>query len=574
MRRKIAWACLLLGWLFACTVSADALVTNQAMFATTIAEYYIEEDQIRVELEIGLDDLPAFRNLMPDEIYEKMGNAPRPYVERLEEFFARDLVIARSEEGAEGVLRGRLVEIGPQIRIRRDSISGEALPVAAEDEETVIAAVLSYPLEGHPAQLAFRPPRHSPLPSIGFVVYHNTVAVNDFRFLDQPILLNLDWKDPWYTAFVQRSMRRTYFAPMSGFLYIENFEVRKEIIVRPRDMQRWVDLGLADADVILADQRGAILEKISSFLTDRQPVTINGQPAIPILDRVNFLSRTLTSSMVVEPGIDINLDGAVVGVIFVYPVPGLPDSATMTWDMFDEFSVMVPAAAVDEAGPFKIFLDPDYAVLEWENFLLNPSAPGLIELSAPPSSMAQWLFALRWWALALGLVCAVLWGRSKGNVSAVACAVSLLVLGLSLIFGKPLAPPSAATEKVVIDLLSNVYLAFDYREESAIYDTLASSVEGDLLTDIYLETRRSLELASQGGARAKVQTVELKDIEFLPGTFPRGFNAKVTWNVVGSVGHWGHIHTRRNQYQAELSIQAVDDHWKLAAMNVLQEERL
>jgi hypothetical protein len=574
MRRKIHWPTLLLGWLLTCNVMADALITNQSMFATTIAQYYIQQGQIRVELEIGMNDLPAFRNLMPDEIYEKMGYEPRPYAERLEEFFARDLVIARPEGGPQSALSGRLLEIGPRIRIMRDPISGGALPVAAEDEETVIAAVLTYPLEGHPAQLIFSPPRHSPMPNIGFVVYHNTVAVNDFLFLGQAVLLNLDWKDPWYTAFDGRTMRRNYFAPMSGFLYIENFEVRKEIIVRPRDMQRWVDLGLADANVIPVDQRGMILEKISDFLMARQPVTINGQLAEPILDRANFLSRTLTSSMVVEPGIDINLDSAVVGVIFVYPVPSLPDNATMTWDMFDELTVMVPAAAVDEAGPFKTFLDPDYAVLEWQNFLKNPTVPGLIELPSPPSTLAQLLYTLRWWALGLALISVVVWGRGKGKTSAVAAVASLLVLGLSLVFGKPLAPPSAATEKVVINLLRNIYQAFDYREESAIYDTLKRSVEGELLTEIYLETRRSLELANQGGARAKVQAVELQDITITPGEASGGFGANVTWNVVGSVGHWGHIHTRSNQYQAELSIQAVDNRWKLTGMNVLQEKRL
>lgn len=561
---------LLLALLIANIARADALVANQSMFASTIAEFYIEGDKVRVELEIGLDDLPAFRNLMPDEIYEKMGNEPRPYAERLAEFFARDLPIATPE----AVLQGRLLDIGPRARIRRDPLSGDVLPVAAEDEETVIAAVLSYQLQGKPAQLIIRPPRHSPVPNIGFVVYHNTVAVNDFRFLSQPLLLNVDWSDPWYTAFEQRTMRRSYFAPMSGFLYVEPFEVRKEIIVRPRDMQRWVDLGLADAEVIAADQRDAILETIATFLAGRQPVTINGQPVEPVLDRANFLSRTLRSSMVVEPGIDINLDSAVVGVIFVYPVPGLPDNATMTWDMFDEHTVLVPAASVDEAGPFNTYLEPDYAVLEWQNFLQNPTVPSLIELDAPPSTTALWLYKLRWWALGLALISVVVWGRSKGNVSAAAAVASLLVLGLSLIWGRPLAPPLAATEKVVIDLLRNIYQAFDYREENAIYDTLERSVDGELLTEIYLETRRSLELASQGGARAKVKALELQDITITPGADAGSFGANATWVVVGSVGHWGHIHTRSNQYQAELSIKAVDDRWKLTGMKVLQEQRL
>lgn len=570
MIKIVSWVGLLMALALTCNVRADALVTNQSMFASTIAEFYVQRDQVRVELEIGMQDLAAFRNLLPDAIYEEMGYPARPYGERVAEFFTRDLVIATPD----GALGGRLLEIGPRVRIRRDPISGAPVPVAAEDEETVIAVVLSYVLPDEPAQLIFSPPRHNPMPNIGFVVYHNTVAVNDFRFLGQPVMLNLDWSDPWYSAFEQRTMRRSYFAPMSGFLYVEPFEVRKEIIVRPRDMQRWVDLGLADAEIIAAGQRGSILEKISSFLMTRQAVTINGEPTTPILDRANFLSRTLQSSMVIEPGVDVNLDSAVVGVIFVYPVASLPDSATMTWDMFDDRIVIVPAAAVDEAGPFKTFLEPDYALLEWRNFLLKPTIPGLVELAAPPSAVAQWLYTLRWWALGVVLISVVVWGRGKSSISAVAAVASLTVLGLSLVLGKPLAPPTAATEKMVVDLLRNVYQAFDYREESAIYDTLERSVEGDLLTDIYLETRRSLELANQGGARAKVQSVDLQEIQVLPGATRGSFRADVTWNVVGSVGHWGHVHTRSNQYQAELSIEAVDNRWKLTGMNVLQERRL
>ena len=126
----------------------------------------------------------------------------------------------------------------------------------------------------------------------------------------------------------------------------------------------------------------------------------------------------------------------------------------------------------------------------------------------------------------------------------------------------------------VFDLLRNVYQAFDYREESDIYDSLERSVSGNLLTDIYLETQRSLELANQGGARAKVKSVEMQSIAISAADEPDAFRARATWNVNGSVGHWGHVHTRVNQYQAELLIQAVDQRWKLIDMNVLQEQRL
>ena len=552
-------------------VAADAIMRSQAMFANTIAEIFVEESGVRVELEIGMDDIGAFRNLLPDAIYEGMDYLPRPHPERLAEFFASDMVIA----GDEVLLPGELLSIGPRTRIVRDQVTGEELPVVEEEAETVVAAELFYPFGAvRPGSLGFSPPVQFGMANVGFVVYHNTVAVNDFRYLARGMVLDLDWEDPWYSAFRIRNMRRSYFAPMSGFLYVEPFEVRKEIIVRPKDLQRWVDLGLEGATVIKADQRGLILEKIADFLTGKQPVVINGEVVTPILDRANFLNRSLKSSMVVEPGIDINIDSAVVGVIFVYPTPSLPASASMTWDMFDQRVQMVPASAVDEAGPLPIFLEPDYAVLEWQNFLKNPTVPGLVALAAPPSATALWMYKLRWWLVAAALVLMTLWLRRKQQTVAFAALLCGLLIAVSFVMGRPLAPPDAATETVVKDLLRNVYQAFDYRQESDIYDTLERSVSGDLLTGIYLETQRSLELANQGGARAKVKSVELQDIEIQPADEPAAFRVNATWNVHGSVGHWGHVHTRSNQYQADLLIQAVDGRWKLIDMNVLQEQRL
>ena len=36
---------------------ADAIVRSQAMFADTIAEFYVEDDRVRLELEIGSNDV-------------------------------------------------------------------------------------------------------------------------------------------------------------------------------------------------------------------------------------------------------------------------------------------------------------------------------------------------------------------------------------------------------------------------------------------------------------------------------------------------------------------------------------
>jgi hypothetical protein len=121
--------------------------------------------------------------------------------------------------------------------------------------------------------------------------------------------------------------------------------------------------------------------------------------------------------------------------------------------------------------------------------------------------------------------------------------------------------------------LHNVYRAFDFRAEEDIYDVLNESVSGDLLAEIYLDTRRGLELANQGGARAKVKQIDLETAIARPSE-AGGFLADATWVVSGSVGHWGHLHQRRNKYQAKLDIRPVDGVWKLVDMEVLQEERL
>ena len=125
---------------------------------------------------------------------------------------------------------------------------------------------------------------------------------------------------------------------------------------------------------------------------------------------------------------------------------------------------------------------------------------------------------------------------------------SMLAAGAVLILVGVWALPQAISPSYVSDeeageilsgLMKNIYGAFDYREESVIYEILERSASGDLLTEIYLETRRSLELANQGGARAKVKSVEMLEASQEPLGTEIGFIAQCKWSVSGSVGHWG-----------------------------------
>ena len=131
-------------------VRGDAIIRTQAMLASTIAEFYIENGRVLLELEIGSEDLQAFRNLFPDEIYERLGNPPRAASERRIEFFEADLVIA-VEDGAP--LRGRIVEMGARPRVQRDEITGEPLPTVGDETATVIFTRIEYSLPERPPVL-------------------------------------------------------------------------------------------------------------------------------------------------------------------------------------------------------------------------------------------------------------------------------------------------------------------------------------------------------------------------------------------------------------------------------------
>ena len=569
--RFLALVALLAGPLNA---SADAIMRSMAMFASTIAEYYVEEDRVRIELEIGEADIPVFRNLLPDEIYRQLGFGDQPFEQRIELFFSRDFSILNDGKALPGFIQ----KMGPATRLQRDQVTGEELPTAEEDAVFVLGATLVFPFEGQPDSLTLMAPIQTGQGNIGFVLYHLGIAVNDFRYLSSGYTVSLDWEDPWYSAFNARALLRQYMSPMTGFIYVEPFEVRKEIILRPKDIQQWVDLGLADQDVIRAGQQEEIKRRVVEFLEPHFPVKIDGQPVQGTLDRINFLRRTLRSSTVVD-GQDIDLLPATMGVIYVFPTDGLPQTVEMDWDVFTDKMQRVPASSVDQAGPLPVFLEPDYNVLAWENFLKHPDIPSLVKIQPPPTALQRIAAWGQWLMLALAILLLFVLIRARKaqrKMPALAIAGTLLAFMSAAFLAvenhRSRLDPEGL-QQLVGSLLHNVYRAFDYRGEEVIYDVLANSASGDLLTEIYLETRRGLELANQGGARVKVKDIEMVETSLLDSDGD-SFRVASRWNVSGSVGHWGHVHQRNNAYHARLEISDLNGVWKLTGLEILEEERL
>jgi hypothetical protein len=136
------------------------------------------------------------------------------------------------------------------------------------------------------------------------------------------------------------------------------------------------------------------------------------------------------------------------------------------------------------------------------------------------------------------------------------------------------APSQTEAAHIADGLLTNVYRSFDLRDEEAIYDRLEVSVTGDQLAEVYLENRRALELENRGGARARVDEVEILEVPSVRRDGEGGFRVVATWTVSGSVNHFGHVHYRQNRYDAALDLTAIDGTWKIRSIELLDERRL
>jgi hypothetical protein len=129
-------------------------------------------------------------------------------------------------------------------------------------------------------------------------------------------------------------------------------------------------------------------------------------------------------------------------------------------------------------------------------------------------------------------------------------------------------------ERVLHGLLLNTYRSFSNEQEEAAYDQLALSVVGDLLEEVYLQNRDSMTMDEAEGARTVIDRLDVKEIASMEKAGDGRIAVTAKWDVFGSVRHWGHEHYRCNTYRAKLILVPDGNYWKLAGVQILDEERV
>jgi hypothetical protein len=565
------------------SLRADYISLSGAENAENIAEIYILEDRVRLDLEVFVRHLDIFRPLVPEEMYTDPTEAD-PLEER-QASFANNIFRVVDETGS--ALPAQFVLVEPRQRVDRKSPFAGLIdprtrrPIPGPpDDKRVLYAEVEYLFEGRrPKTLTFVPPLDEngvAQVGIGFIAYHQTVPIIDFRYLGKSAKLELDWQDPWYSQFDNANLIRHNRSAIASFLYVEPFEARHEMLVRVRDMSEFVDLGIDDLTEIPAAQAATVKNKIAEFLVEHNTVTIDGQERLPIVDRVDFVVAAQRGIQIVEPDADIDLNTAIVGIIFAYIVDGLPQKVDVDWDVFPKAVERIPAIATDPAGPMQTFLTREDNVHSWTNLLKTYQDP----VSVPVVTV---LLALAGLVILLA-ACRARTAEPLFRAGAIGAAVVFFV---AAVVGQPflrvdvpvpavLAPRPGAeqAQEMIATLLRNTYRAFDFREEEAVYDKLATSVSGDLLTDIYLQNRQSFEIRQAGGAQARIKDVEILSVEPISTREGADLSLRSVWAARGEVDHWGHRHQRRNLYEAIVDLGVVDGAWKIIGFETLEERRI
>jgi hypothetical protein len=578
-------------------VRADWINFSGAQNAPNIAEIYINKDHVKVDFEIYVDDVMTFDRLMPDDFFEGYDIKRPSLSERMREFSEKGFQVI-ADDGQKLPATLKLIE--PRMRKERPSpvsfkinpYTGEPIPGPPEDKR-VLYAKLVYPFKKRPNSLTIIPPlddggKIAKVP-IGFVTYHEGMPLHDFKYLAEASKVVLDWDDPWYSAYEEKYLKRWQRSSLMSFLYIEPYEVRHEILARVKDLAAWTDLGLRGDEFIEADENEPLKRRVGAFFLERDKVLVDGEQLRPILDRTSLIKFSTTASLFIHQPEQLPINTTMLGVIITYLTEGIPQKVTSEWNLWSDRIQEVPTDAVDPAGPFPSYVTPDSNVLTWTNRLKSYQIPTVVGIEVDKSLTTMKIPLASVLCLLALLPVGLRIRKRRQDARPVGFHIALVILFAAAIFllypvlqvavAKPAAIAPEMTDEnavtVLDSLLKNIYRSFDFREEEDVYDRLATSVSGDLLSDIYLQNRKSLVVTQAGNAPARVKEVEVLDVDVRHlDDRPLGLLFGATWTAIGSVGHWGHIHIRKNQYNANIIVEPLDGTWKITGLELLEEKRL
>ncbi len=388
----------------------------------------------------------------------------------------------------------------------------------------------------------------------------------------------------WFEEQRKQTLGITDYSSIYSFLYIEDHEVRHEILMPLRTLAESVTLFRRDADFLDVDEQVSSRESIADYFVNGNPILLDGTAATPSVARLDFFGVDFKDLAKPPEQTRVSMASGRVGVILAYPIDAFPSTVDLTWNRFNELSYTVQMVVYSDESAERKTLSKvgGRNKYQWRSSGRRPAtAVAIPRVELKPRAI--WSFPLLSLALA---ALAVYMAARKPKQRATLFVIVLMALACwplvtwrvySPLQAKP-AIASANARQVVESLLGNAYGAFRLRDESAAYDALAQGVDGELLRSLYLQLRRGLLMQQQGGTVARVREIDTTsgepNVPSQPLGDERGFCYRLAWTIRGDVEHWGHIHSRTNQYEAIFTVEPRSGRWQLTNLDVLEEKRI
>ena len=489
----------------------------------------VREDEALVELKIMLEDLVMFHGLKADKTTLFAAKDLRQAAVKHRKFLI-DFFTVRDANGT-------LVP-GKVLRVNDIAITDEGAFQTELMKQQVIYLMEFKPKARQPF-LTFMQNfggKKAVLPAImDFMVLQKGVWMGTPVQLlaNRPHTVKFDWVNPptkppanWRELKKQREenfnkrLGITSYSGIYSYIYVTDREVRHEILVPLLSFEKWLKLERKNPDFLEVAEQEKAKKKIEEFFRNRNPMEINGLLVKPRLARLNFFGLDINDFALNAKPRRVGVYQARLGIILAYPSTQTTRNIKMRWNTFNQHAPFLRSVVyVHDKKPKEHFFVKDKAVFEWTN---------------PKPKAVQ----------------------------------PILVVKHKL--GKALGDDDAGL--VFKQLHGNIYSAFDFRDDRAIYNALATCVDGDLLRTLYLQFKRSLLMAEQGGAVSQVKGVKIVAGKMKPKK--SGFTYDCTWRVTGTVEHWGHLHTRENEYEGTFTIAAKSVGWKITSYELQQQKRI
>ena len=393
-----------------------------------------------------------------------------------------------------------------------------------------------------------------------------------------------DW-EAWFDEQREKNLGIESYGSVYSFFYITRREVRQEVLIPVASLSTFIDIESKDGRFLEIAEQDALKAKIKVLFSESNPVMINDKIAKPKFDTIDFYGLDLRDFAMKAERRKISMANGRVGVIMRYVSGGTPANVSVNWDMFNSAvrSVDTIVLALDKVSrtQFSKFLENNtYTWANAEPETDEPIRPVPADFDLPYWERFPWLSTI----LFVAALCTFATGRlddskdKRYKVAGGLTAAAIIVLPFVTVdLYAPSARRMRIEEKKADDIFevvhSNLFKAFEYTDEGMIYDGLAKSVKGRLLSELYLQLNDSLRIEEQGGAVANITAVnfldgELKNSRNYFSTVEPGFVYRCKWNLVGTIEHWGHIHERTNTYDATFDVQAIKNEWKITSMKL------